>query len=99
MWSSDLDKRIKDVLSREMEEATQGLEGCAEFLRVHADEERGHMMRLFDYVNEAGGMAQLGVQRVTFGNTGVRCAVDVLAAWDCTGTRGVESSLSVAGPA
>ena len=34
-----------------------GLDGSAAFLRTHAEEERGHMIRLFDYVNETGGMA------------------------------------------
>ncbi|NTW49298.1 MAG: non-heme ferritin [Chlorobiales bacterium] len=38
----------------------QGLEGTGEFLRVHAEEEKGHMYRLFDYVNETGAMAILG---------------------------------------
>lgn len=36
------------------------LDGCALFMRLHADEERGHMMRLFDYVNTSGGEAILG---------------------------------------
>ncbi len=36
------------------------LEGCAEFLRLHATEEMGHMQRLFNYVNETGGLAILG---------------------------------------
>jgi ferritin len=34
-----------------------GLEGCGQFMREHAEEERGHMMRLFDYVNETGAYA------------------------------------------
>lgn len=38
----------------------QGLEGCAAFLRDHAVEERDHMERLFDYVNECGSMALIG---------------------------------------
>ena len=38
----------------------KGLAGCAAFLRVHAEEERDHMQRIFDYVNEAGAMAVLG---------------------------------------
>jgi len=39
---------------------SQGLEGCADFLKSHADEEMGHMQRLFTYVNECGAMAKLG---------------------------------------
>jgi len=38
----------------------KGLEGCAEFLRLHADEEMKHMQRLFHYINETGGLAILG---------------------------------------
>jgi ferritin len=33
--------------------ADQGLDGCAAFLRVHSQEEMGHMFRLFDYVIES----------------------------------------------
>lgn len=36
---------------------SHGLDGCARFMREHAEEERGHMMRLFDYVNETGSYA------------------------------------------
>ena len=38
----------------------KGLDGCAVFLRAHADEEMGHMQRLFTYVNETGALAKLG---------------------------------------
>ena len=38
----------------------EGLEGCAAFLRQHADEEMGHMKRVFTYVNETGALAVLG---------------------------------------
>jgi ferritin len=38
----------------------KGLEGCAAFLRKHAEEELDHMQRLFSYVNETGAMAVLG---------------------------------------
>lgn len=37
-----------------------GLTGCARFLRQHAQEEMGHMTRLFDYVNETGALAEIG---------------------------------------
>ena len=33
---------------------TQGLDGCAAFLRRHAEEEKMHMMKLFDFVLECG---------------------------------------------
>jgi len=35
-----------------------GLPGCAQFLYTHADEERMHMMKLFHYINDAGGHAE-----------------------------------------
>jgi ferritin len=34
----------------------KGFEGCAEFLRQHSEEERGHMQRLFDYVSKTGSL-------------------------------------------
>lgn len=34
-----------------------GLQGAARFLYVHADQERMHMMKLFQYTNAAGGHA------------------------------------------
>lgn len=37
-----------------------GYTGSAAFLKGHAGEEMGHMHRLFQYVNDAGGMAVLG---------------------------------------
>ena len=39
---------------------SQGLEGCAAFLKAHATEEMGHMQRLFTYVNECGALAKIG---------------------------------------
>ncbi len=39
---------------------SQGLEGCAGFLRNHATEEMTHMQRLFTYVNETGALAVVG---------------------------------------
>jgi len=38
----------------------KGFEGCASFLKHHADEEMTHMHRLFNYVNETGALAQIG---------------------------------------
>ncbi|PCJ31425.1 MAG: ferritin [Gammaproteobacteria bacterium] len=37
-----------------------GLDGCANFFRQHADEEKMHMQKLFDYVNETGAYAIIG---------------------------------------
>ncbi len=36
---------------------TEGLNGTAEFLYAHADEERMHMLKLVKFVNERGGKA------------------------------------------
>lgn len=38
----------------------KALEGCAEFLRLHAEEEMEHMQRLFKYVSDTGSLAQIG---------------------------------------
>ena len=37
----------------------QGLNGTAEFLYRHSDEERQHMLKLVRFVNERGGKAQI----------------------------------------
>lgn len=34
---------------------TQGLNGCGDFFKKQSGEERGHMLRLFDYLVDAGG--------------------------------------------
>jgi ferritin len=34
-----------------------GLSGAAKFMYEQSDEERGHMLKLFTYINEAGGYA------------------------------------------
>lgn len=36
---------------------TEGYEGAADFFYRHAEEEREHMLKIFKYVNEAGGHA------------------------------------------
>ncbi len=35
----------------------QNLDGCAKFLYAQAEEENGHMMKIFRYLNTAGGRA------------------------------------------
>ncbi len=40
--------------------AYQSLDGCAEFLRIHAQEEASHMHRLLNYMHETGGFVVLG---------------------------------------
>ena len=36
---------------------TEGYANASNFLYTHSDEERGHMLKLFSYINEAGGHA------------------------------------------
>jgi len=36
---------------------SHGLEGSARFLADHSKEEQGHMMKLFDYINDTGATA------------------------------------------
>ncbi|MBT1446112.1 non-heme ferritin [Shewanella sp. JM162201] len=38
----------------------KGFDGAALFMRAHADEEMGHMRRLFTYVSETGGLPLIG---------------------------------------
>ena len=39
---------------------SQSLDSTAAFFRAHAEEERAHMMKLFDYINETGSLAMIG---------------------------------------
>lgn len=39
---------------------SHGLDGCGKFLRQQAEEERQHMEKFFDYINDAGGYAVIG---------------------------------------
>ena len=47
---------------------TQGFDGVAEFLYLHSEEERQHMLKLMRFVNERGGVAE--VPTVEAGPTG-----------------------------
>jgi ferritin len=38
---------------------TKGLNGTAQFLYTHSDEERLHMLKLVQYINERGGIAEI----------------------------------------
>lgn len=49
----------------------KGLEGVAEFMYAHSDEERMHMLKIVKYINERGGHAQLATLKappVSFGS-------------------------------
>ncbi|MGD8394793.1 MAG: non-heme ferritin [Candidatus Eiseniibacteriota bacterium] len=71
MLSDVLLKKLNDQIALEHDSASlylqmsawclyRGLEGCAHFLRLHSQEEMGHMYKLFDYVNETGALAHAG---------------------------------------
>lgn len=68
MLSKKVEKLLNDQIRIEAESSqiylsmaswaeTQGLEGVAEFMYAHSDEERGHMLKLLKFVNERGGHA------------------------------------------
>ena len=49
----------------------QGLQGVSEFMYTQSDEERMHMLKLFKYINERGGLAivsELSEPSVEFGS-------------------------------
>ena len=67
-----LSKKIEEALNRQIESEsmssqlylsmaswadTQGYSGSSKFLYAHSDEERQHMLKLFQYVNERSGHA------------------------------------------
>lgn len=71
MLSNTLTKALNDQVNLEFYSSnlylqmsswciSQGLDGCGNFFRQHADEERMHMQKLFDYVNETGSYAVIG---------------------------------------
>ena len=68
MLSKKIEEALIDQISKEAYAAnyylsmaswceTTGLRGCAGFLYDQSEEEKEHMMKLFRYVNEAGGHA------------------------------------------
>ena len=38
--------------------STQGVEGCSQFMHRQSEEERAHMLRIFNYINEIDGHAK-----------------------------------------
>ena len=67
-----LSVKIQDALNRQINDENyashyylsmaswcnkHGLQGSSKFLYVHSEQERTHMMKLFHYVNDAGGHA------------------------------------------
>jgi ferritin len=71
MLSTKMVEKLNDQINIEFESsnlylqmaawcAWKGYEGGETFLRMHSEEERMHMMKLFTYVGETGGLALLG---------------------------------------
>ena len=70
MLHKDIEKALNDQITMEAESSqaylamaswaeNQGLEGIAQFMYMHSDEERMHMLKLVKYVNERGGEAKV----------------------------------------
>lgn len=71
MISENLQKALNAQIQREAEAShlylamaswcdKSGMPGAAKFLYAHSEEERGHMLRLFKYVNDSGSHAIMG---------------------------------------
>ena len=70
MLSKKIEEALNDQVSKEAYASSyylamaswceiNGLRGCASFLYEQSDEEKEHMMKLFRYVNAAGGHARV----------------------------------------
>ena len=68
MLSKKIEKELNNQIGMEGESSfaylacaswcdSNGYEGAASFLYRHSEEERDHMLRLFNYINDAGGHA------------------------------------------
>lgn len=68
MLSKKIEKALNEQLAVEAESSqyylamaswaeTEGLNGTANFLYMHSDEERQHMLKLMKFINERGGKA------------------------------------------
>ncbi|MCB2204140.1 non-heme ferritin [bacterium] len=71
MLSKTMVEKLNDQINIEFESsnlylqmaawcAWKGYEGGETFLRMHSEEERMHMMKLFSYVGETGALAKIG---------------------------------------
>lgn len=74
MMKSTLEKAFNDHLNEEIFSfylylsmsaylETQNMKGMARWMRAQADEERGHAMKFFDFLNDRGGRVTLGALR------------------------------------
>lgn len=71
MLSDDLTKKLNAQINSESYSvvlylqmsawcSSKGYDGCADFFRLQANEEKQHMEKLFDYMLETGALPQLG---------------------------------------
>lgn len=76
---------------------SQGLSGCGAFLRAHSDEERLHMEKVFDYINNAGGYAVLDqIKQPLFTFQSVTEVFEALYAHECFITKEINALLKIA---
>lgn len=70
MLSKSLNKALNQQVQLEFESSNvylamaswaeqSGYEGIANFMYLHSDEERMHMLKIFKYINERGGQAEV----------------------------------------
>ena len=83
MLSKTIEQRLNDQINLEAYSCNlylamsawcfhKGYEGSAAFLKQHAMEEQHHMLKLFDYVNEVGSLAEIrGVEAPAFSPEGI----------------------------
>ena len=108
MLSQNVTDSLNKQLSREFYSAnlylqmsswclSHGLDGCGKFLRQHADEERQHMEKFFDYINDAGGYAMIGaIEQPSFEFESVTEVFEAIYAHEQMITREINSLLKIA---
>lgn len=108
MLSQELTDRLNHQLSLEFFSAnlylqmsswclSHGLDGCGTFLRQQAEEERQHMEKFFDYINDAGGYAVIGAIEQPLSQFGsVTDVFEHIYAHECKITKEINSLLKAA---
>lgn len=108
MLSKELTEQLNHQLSLEFYSAnlylqmsswclSHGLDGCGTFLRQQADEERLHMEKFFDYINNAGGYAIIGaIEQPVFKFDTVTEVFEHIYAHECKITKEINSLLKAA---
>ena len=76
---------------------SHGLDGCGNFLRQQAEEERQHMEKFFDYINDAGGYAVIGpIEQPLFEFGSVTEVFEHIYAHECKITKEINTLLKAA---